>query len=135
MACDLDVQIRSIKVHRPLQNSRISLCGTSSVVLSPPMSPLIHRQGALQDANKVLRVSCLSAYHVRPNPILLTSPSLSPRVAGPEQTFFCREPSNLARGSDEDCLIRRTKFEILPAHERSFQGPSSKKKQTPISLW
>lgn len=27
--------IRSIKVHRPLQNSRISLCGMSPVILSP----------------------------------------------------------------------------------------------------
>lgn len=41
MRCDLDVQIRSIKVHRPLQNSRTPLCGTNSVILSPPISIIV----------------------------------------------------------------------------------------------
>jgi hypothetical protein len=37
--------------------------------------------------------SVLSAYRIRRIRFLLTSPILSPRVAGPERTFFCREPA------------------------------------------
>jgi hypothetical protein len=145
MRCDLDVQIRSIKVHRPLQNSRTSLCGTNSVILSPPISRCLSLFWCAQTKCSALqewRTKCAASFTTRclPHTANRLSTHLtesSPRVAGPERTFFGREPRNLARGSDVDCLIRHKKFEILASSERSSQGPSlpSLEKKKAHSLW
>lgn len=79
MRCDLDVQIRSIKVHRPLQNSRTSLCGTNSVISSPPISiiVLVRAQTKVQCAAGVANKMCCE-FH---NSVLTTygqSPFYSP---------------------------------------------------------
>jgi hypothetical protein len=81
------------------------------VVLSPPISSSVHRPSALQ-----MRTKCCE-FH---DSVLTTDGQshsthlieLSPRVADlsgaqNERTFFSRRTSNLARGSDADCLIRQ----------------------------
>jgi hypothetical protein len=64
------------------------------------------------------------------NPLSTHLTELSPRVAGPERTFFCRRTSNLARGSDVDCLIRSClKF---CQRRAGFSGSLLVKKKRPL---
>ena len=134
VACDIDRQIRSIKVHGPLQNSRIKFVWDELRDIVPA-APII----ICWCADKVrcrMRTECcefhnsvLSAYYIRQIRFLLTSLIFVASRRGPRTYILLSRTRNLARGSDVDCLIRRClKFCQLRA---GFSGSLLGKKKRP----